>query len=156
MWRNSSIQKWLVKVASRKIWFRKICATMEATYGWSRAQKWLYVERWSTTTKIIIFPLDVGIPSIKSIEIYIQTHVGMGLMLGGMHLGRSEIRWSPSLEGGNSIGLAKTHAYRSKICCRAKEVVETIDGCIWMEWSWAMTPCEFFLRNFPCDVNWWC
>ena len=126
----------------------KICSIEEVVYGWMRAQKWLYLERWSIKTKIIVFLPYLGSPSMKFIEIYVHIHVGMGLILEGMLPGRSRIRWSSSLEGGNHIGSTKTHAYWSKICCRTNRVVEIVDGCICMEWSWAMTLCEFFLRSF--------
>ena len=84
VWWNSYVQKWLVKVVSRSktmeegmpwrrnIWSMKICPAEKEVYGWLRAKKWLYLESRSTTTKITVFPPDLGSPSIKSIEISIK------------------------------------------------------------------------------------
>ena len=65
----------------------KICVTEEAVYGFLRAQKWLYWESWSTTTKITVFCPDLGSPSMKSIEISVQILIGMGK--GSSNPGRS-------------------------------------------------------------------
>ena len=51
---------------------------------------------------------------MKFIEISIHISVGIGLMLEGTLPGRSEIRRSFGIEGGNPIDSSKTHAYRFK------------------------------------------
>ena len=65
--------------------------------GWEH-KKWLYLERRSTTTKIIVFPPDLGSPSMKSIEISVHIRVGMGK--GSINPGRGVVspllRWQVS------------------------------------------------------------
>lgn len=56
----------------------KTPATVEALYGCFSPTKWAYLDIRSTTTKMDFTPLDMGSPSIKSIEISYPTVVGTG------------------------------------------------------------------------------
>ena len=118
----------------RNIWSMIICVTKEVVYGWPRAQKWLYLERQLTKSNIIIFPPYLGILS------EIHRDISPNLCRDG-----ADIRRDASRKERNMIVASS---------CRAKEVVETANGFILMEWSWAMTPCELFLRVFSmrCEV----
>lgn len=65
--------KWSFKTVSIKAW-----ATVAAVYGWLRAIKWAALISQLTTTKITDFPNDLGMSSMKSIEISDQIDVGIG------------------------------------------------------------------------------
>jgi len=91
---NSSCQNVLAKVVSQsdtikvgipcnlKIRSRKTCATSVGVKGWGKAKKQAYLERRSTTTLMTdMFPY-LGMPTIKSMEIFVHMEVGMGRVTG--------------------------------------------------------------------------
>lgn len=52
---------------------KKAQATEAAMYGWPSGMKWLYLENMSTTVRMTLLPLNLGIPSMKSIDMSAQT-----------------------------------------------------------------------------------
>ena len=55
---------------------KKARATDEAVYGWLRAMKCAYFEKWSTTVRMTDIPPTLGRPSTKSIEMSAHTCEG--------------------------------------------------------------------------------
>jgi hypothetical protein len=52
---------------------KKARATEAAVYGWLSAMKWAYYEKRSMTVRMTDFPLTLGSPSMKSIEMSAHT-----------------------------------------------------------------------------------
>ena len=89
---SSSLQKSLVKVTSRslnmltgmscnlKMLSNKTQAILTAEYRWAVDNKWKYLEKKSTTTKITFFPREIAKPSTKSNEIsdHVFSRTGKG------------------------------------------------------------------------------
>lgn len=71
-----SLTMLLGNLCRRYISLMKICVTCWVN-GWRRVMKWLYFESWSMMTKVTVWSLILGRPSIKSNDMSSQTHSGM-------------------------------------------------------------------------------
>jgi hypothetical protein len=58
--------------------FKKNLGHSRGCIGWLIGVKWPYFDNLSTTTNMVVLPLEVGNPSMKSIEMSVQIASGMG------------------------------------------------------------------------------
>jgi hypothetical protein len=60
------------------MWLRNVWATDMAVYGWESDMKWAYLVSLSITTRMVLKVLDLGRPSMKSMQMVCQAWSGIG------------------------------------------------------------------------------